>query len=34
LLAILERLRDEGLPLTRPQDMRVYRLPEPGETGG
>jgi small-conductance mechanosensitive channel len=33
LLAILERLRSEKLPLTRPQDMRVYRLPDPGETG-
>ena len=33
LLAILEQLRTEKLPLTRPQDMRVYRLPDPGETG-
>ena len=33
LLAVLERLRSERLPLTRPQDMRVYRLPDPGETG-
>jgi len=33
LLAILERLRSEGLPLTRPQDMRIHRLPDPGETG-
>ncbi|MBP1475850.1 mechanosensitive ion channel family protein [Frateuria sp. MAH-13] len=33
LLAILERLRVERLPLIRPQDMRIHRLPEPGETG-
>lgn len=33
LLSILERLRNERLPLTRPQDMRVYRLPDTGETG-
>ncbi|MGN2243162.1 DUF3772 domain-containing protein [Frateuria sp. GZRR33] len=33
LLAILERLRIERLPLIRPQDMRIHRLPEPGETG-
>ncbi|MEI7037955.1 DUF3772 domain-containing protein [Fulvimonas yonginensis] len=33
LLAILERLRAAGLPLIRPQDMRVYRLPDPRETG-
>jgi small-conductance mechanosensitive channel len=33
LLAILERLRSEGLSLIRPQDMRIHRLPDPGETG-
>ena len=33
LMAILEQLRAERLPLVRPQDMRVYRLPESGETG-
>jgi small-conductance mechanosensitive channel len=33
LLTILERLRTERLPLTRPQDMRLYRLHDPGETG-
>ena len=33
LLAILEQLRREGMPLTRPQDMRIHRLPDPGETG-
>ncbi|WP_424680805.1 DUF3772 domain-containing protein [Frateuria sp. YIM B11624] len=33
LLAILERLRSEGLPLTRPQDMRIHRLHDAGETG-
>jgi small-conductance mechanosensitive channel len=33
LLVILERLRSEGLPLTRPQDMRIHRLPDSGETG-
>ncbi|UGB47141.1 DUF3772 domain-containing protein [Frateuria edaphi] len=33
LLAILEQLRSEGLSLIRPQDMRIHRLPDPGETG-
>jgi small-conductance mechanosensitive channel len=33
LLAILERLRSEGLPLIRPQDMRIHRLHDAGETG-
>ncbi|MGN2252020.1 DUF3772 domain-containing protein [Frateuria sp. GZRe12] len=33
LLAILEQLRGEGLSLIRPQDMRIHRLPDPGETG-
>lgn len=33
LLAILAQLREQGLPLIRPQDMRVYRLPAPGEGG-
>jgi potassium-dependent mechanosensitive channel len=33
LLAILERLRREDLPLIRPQDMRIHRLPDPGESG-
>jgi small-conductance mechanosensitive channel len=33
LLAILERFRGEGLPLVRPQDMRIHRVPGPGETG-
>ncbi|MCX7512299.1 DUF3772 domain-containing protein [Frateuria hangzhouensis] len=32
LLAILARLRSEGLSLIRPQDMRIHRLPDPGET--
>lgn len=35
LLSILERLRGEGLPLIRPQDMRVHTLPAPAaDTGG
>ncbi|HET6805008.1 MAG TPA: DUF3772 domain-containing protein [Frateuria sp.] len=33
LLAILEQLRRDGLSLIRPQDMRIQRLPDPGETG-
>ncbi|UGB39808.1 DUF3772 domain-containing protein [Frateuria soli] len=33
LLAILEQLRREGVPLIRPQDMRIHRLPDSGETG-
>ena len=33
LLGILERMRSEGLSLIRPQDMRIHRLPDPGETG-
>jgi small-conductance mechanosensitive channel len=33
LLAILERMRAERLPLIRPQDMRVLRVPEPGRGG-
>lgn len=33
LLVILERMREERLPLVRPQDMRIHRAPDPGETG-
>jgi small-conductance mechanosensitive channel len=33
LLSILERLRGEGLPLIRPQDMRVHTLPAPQASG-
>ena len=33
LLAILERLRSEQVSLIRPQEMRIHRLPDSGETG-
>ncbi|SEI86117.1 DUF3772 domain-containing protein [Frateuria terrea] len=33
LLAILEQLRSENMSLIRPQEMRIHRLPDPGETG-
>jgi len=33
LLAILEQLRSENISLIRPQEMRIHRLPDPGETG-
>jgi small-conductance mechanosensitive channel len=33
LLVILERMRSEGLPLVRPQDMRLVRAPGPSQAG-
>jgi small-conductance mechanosensitive channel len=34
LLVILERLRNEGMPLIRPQEMRIHGPPDAGDPRG